>query len=157
MPAPELVHASAVLVGARGVLITGSSGSGKSSLAFALLQHSGQGDYTRLVADDRVLLSACSGRLVARAPDSIAGRIELRGIGLFHHPFEPLVQLELVVDLRPAASLVRLPAEDAFRTRICGIELACLALPENDMRNMDRLLAFLRALRSGLDPAALSQ
>jgi serine kinase of HPr protein (carbohydrate metabolism regulator) len=69
------VHASAVLVCARAILIQGPSGSGKSRLALALLQAAQGGSlrFARLVADDRVVLEACHGRLVARPPAELAG------------------------------------------------------------------------------------
>ena len=74
----ETVHATAVLVGADGVLIRGASGAGKSALALALIERG-----ARLVADDR---AACSPPATAassrRAPAAIAGRIELRGRGV---------------------------------------------------------------------------
>ena len=73
----ETVHATAVLVGADGVLIRGESGSGKSALALALIERG-----ARLIADDRLTLSGCHGRIVATAPGATAGLIELRGRGI---------------------------------------------------------------------------
>ena len=78
-PAARLnLHASAVALDPlRGVLIKGGSGAGKSTLALQLMALG-----AHLVADDRVDLSVETGHLVARAPASIAGRIEARGVGL---------------------------------------------------------------------------
>ncbi len=76
----ETVHASAVLVGEHGVLIRGASGSGKSSLVLGLIDRDPSS--TRLIADDRVHLDADRGRLVAAAPDTIAGKLEVRGQGI---------------------------------------------------------------------------
>jgi HPr kinase/phosphorylase len=77
------VHASAVLVGARAVLIRGPSGSGKSQLARQLIEMRGNGvAFTRLVGDDRVHLEAANGRLLVRPADALAGLLEVRGVGL---------------------------------------------------------------------------
>ena len=69
------LHASAVLVGPRAVLIRGPSGSGKSALVLGLLEAADSGllPFARLVADDRVILSAHHGRLLVQAPEAIAG------------------------------------------------------------------------------------
>ena len=78
--APDRVacHAACVGVGAAGVLIRGPPGSGKSSLALLLADALG----AALVADDRVLVEALRGRLVARPHLSVAGLVEVRGQGI---------------------------------------------------------------------------
>ena len=75
------IHASAVLIGARAVLIRGPAGSGKSQLALALLEaeHRARLPFVRLVADDRVQLEAEHGRLLVRSVPALAGLIEVRG------------------------------------------------------------------------------
>ncbi|NIZ62473.1 serine kinase [Sedimentitalea sp. CY04] len=71
------LHASCVSLDGNGLLIRGGSGSGKSTLALSLMALG-----AKLVADDRVLLTLEQGDLIARAPDSIAGLIEARGLGI---------------------------------------------------------------------------
>jgi hypothetical protein len=71
------IHASCVAVGGKGVLLLGPSGAGKSTLALQLIDGG-----AKLVADDRCDLSARRGKLYAAAPASLAGLIELRGIGI---------------------------------------------------------------------------
>jgi serine kinase of HPr protein (carbohydrate metabolism regulator) len=71
------IHASAVAIGGRGVLILGASGSGKSDLALRLIDRG-----ATLIADDQVELSAHAGRLDACALAILHGRIEVRGIGI---------------------------------------------------------------------------
>src|SRR5919197_2654888 len=95
------IHASAVLVGARAILIRGPAGSGKSRLALALIgaARSGLLPFARLVADDRVHVEAINGRLLARPPDKLAGLVEVRGLGLRRLPFEPIAVGGLVGDL----------------------------------------------------------
>jgi HPr kinase/phosphorylase len=123
------VHASAVLVGARAVLIRGPSASGKSRLAFELIEAARGGvlRFARLVADDRVHLEAASGRLLVRPGEALAALIEVRGAGLLRMAYEPIAVVGLVIDLA-AADAERLPAEDLRKAEIGGISLPRLAV-----------------------------
>jgi HPr kinase/phosphorylase len=118
------VHASAVLVGARAVLIRGPSGSGKSRLALDLIEaaRSGALPFAMLVGDDRVHLEAAGGRLLVRPAAALAGLIEVRGIGPRRLPYEPSAVVGLVVDLA-AADAERLPDADRRTTLVEGIDL----------------------------------
>ena len=77
------IHATCLLIGPHGVLIRGPAGAGKTSLALALIEacHA-EGRFARLVADDRVHVEPLNGRLVARTPAEIAGKVERRGLGI---------------------------------------------------------------------------
>lgn len=110
------IHASAVEIDGRGLLILGPSGSGKSSLTLALM---GQG--ARLVADDRVILEAQGRCLVAICPGPLAGRIEARGIGILRAAPAGPVPVAQVVDLGQLET-ERLPPRRS-------ITLSGLALP----------------------------
>lgn len=116
------IHASAVLVDARAVLVRGPSGSGKSRLALDLIEAGRMGvlRFTRLVADDRVFLEAHGGRLLARPADALAGLIEVRGVGVLRVDHEPSAVVGLVVDLA-AADATRLLDADQRRTEIDGV------------------------------------
>jgi len=123
------VHASAVLVGARAVLIRGPSGAGKSRLVLALLDHP---PFARLVADDRCHLEPQHGRLLVRPAPELGGLIEVHGLGIRRLPHEPVAVVGLVVDLA-AADGERLPAQASERVTIDGIELTRLAVaPSTD-------------------------
>jgi HPr kinase/phosphorylase len=128
-PAGETMHASAVLVGERAILIRGPAGSGKSRLARALLDAGRAGivRYARLVADDRVRIFAAGGRLLAAAPETIRGLIEVRGLGVRRLDCEPLALVGLVVDLA-AADGARLPDAGAGEAEILGVKLPRLAV-----------------------------
>ena len=123
------VHASAVLVGARAVLIRGPSGAGKSRLALALLRAAevGQIPFAMLVADDRSHLEPRHDRLLVRPAAELKGLIEVRGLGIRRLPHEPVAVVGLVVDLG-AADSARLPEPAGERVTIDGIELARLAV-----------------------------
>jgi hypothetical protein len=110
IPSPT-IHASAVLVGARAVLIRGPAGAGKSRLALDLLQagESGLLPFVRLVADDRTRLEAAHGRLLARPAPELAGLLEVRGLGIRRLPYEPVAVVSLILDLA-VAKAGRMPA-----------------------------------------------
>ena len=115
----EMVHASCVAIGGRAVLIAGASGSGKSDLALRLIDRG-----AALVSDDYTLVLAIAGRLVASPPTTIAGRIEMRGVGLVEMGFEDGVPVCLLVDLdRPPE---RLP--EGAETEVAGLDLPVIGL-----------------------------
>jgi HPr kinase/phosphorylase len=118
------IHASAVQVGDRAVLIRGPSGSGKSQLAFQLMLagRSGQVPPATLVGDDRVHLEARGGHLLVRPAPVLAGLIEIRGLGIRRCGFTNEAVVGLVVDLA-AADADRLPPPDALQISIKGILL----------------------------------
>lgn len=130
--ADELVHGSAVVVGECGVLIEGGSGSGKTSLVLALLADADPHRcFARLVGDDRLVLTAVNGRLVARPHSAIAGRIERRGVGIVPIAHEPACLIGLCVALGADGDGERMPAQ-APRRRRCGIDLPLLRLRAED-------------------------
>jgi len=94
-PAP--VHASAVALWGRGVLVLGAAGAGKSSLALTLMAHG-----ARLIADDRTCLAPRDQRLLAWAPKTLLGRIEARGVGILFADPAPPTPIALAVDLDQA-------------------------------------------------------
>ncbi len=121
---PASVHASAVKVGSRAVLIRGPSGSGKSRLAFDLILagRSGQLPQAVLVGDDRVRLDTAGGKCLVRPVQELAGLIEIRGLGIRRCEFAAEAEIGLVVDLA-AADAERLPPPEALQTSIFGVEL----------------------------------
>ena len=118
------VHASAVLVGDRAVLIRGPSGAGKSRLAFDLILagRAGQIPAALLVGDDRVHLETSGGQLRVRPARELAGLIEIRGLGILSCDFSPEAIVGLVVDLA-APDAERLPSPESLKVQIGGIEL----------------------------------
>jgi serine kinase of HPr protein (carbohydrate metabolism regulator) len=116
----ETVHASCVAIGGRGVLIAGSSGSGKSDLALRLIDRG-----ATLVSDDYILVFPVGGRLMAGPPERIAGRMEVRGVGLIEIAATEDVPLCLVVDLERRPD--RLP-DGAERVTIAGCALPVIGL-----------------------------
>ena len=89
----------------RGVLIEGPSGAGKSDLALRALSLG-----ARLVADDRVLAWTDQGRLFGRAPETLAGLLEMRGLGIAPVEALPYAGIDLIIACAPdPAAIERLP------------------------------------------------
>jgi HPr kinase/phosphorylase len=124
------VHASAVKVGDRAVLIRGPSGAGKSRLAFDLIMagRSGQLPQGILIGDDRVRLDTGTGQLWVRPVGELAGLIEIRGLGIRRCDFAAEAIVGLVVDLA-AADAARLPAPEAVFAVIFGVKIPRIPVP----------------------------
>jgi serine kinase of HPr protein (carbohydrate metabolism regulator) len=116
----ETAHVSTVAIGGRAVLIGGRSGQGKSDLALRLIDRG-----AALVSDDYTFLRRDGARLAASPPDTIAGRIEVRGVGIATLPFERDVPVALYVELDEKP--VRLPEPGETR-RIAGVDVPVIAL-----------------------------
>ncbi|MFN4014325.1 MAG: HPr kinase/phosphorylase [Reyranella sp.] len=122
------VHATCVAVRAgrnwRGILLRGPSGAGKSDLALRIVDQGG-----RLVADDQTALVAHGGGLVATPPGTLAGLLEVRGVGIVKLGRTRLLAratVALLVDLVPPDRIERLP--DPAREMLLGVDLPLLAL-----------------------------
>ena len=113
------VHATTVAIGGRGVMITGPSGAGKSDLALRLIDRGAilvSDDYTECVVQD--------GTVIASPPATIAGRIEVRGIGIVDMPHVPHISVAMIVTL--GKTVERMP--EPHPKRVSGIEIPAIAL-----------------------------
>ena len=133
-----LIHGTCVALDEAAVLLRGPSGSGKSDLALRLLDNG-----ARLVADDQTFVKMQNGRLVATAPETIAGKMEVRGVGILSVESENSGILELVVNLE-ADPPERLP--DPETTEILGIALPLLRLNPFEASATAKLRLALRSL-----------
>jgi serine kinase of HPr protein (carbohydrate metabolism regulator) len=140
----ETLHASCVAIGDHAVLIEGRSGTGKSDLALRLIDRGAV-----LVSDDYTVLTRRDGALTATPPANIAGKMEVRGLGLIEvaHTQDVPVALVVVADNDP----VRMPEDDARRA-IAGVMLPELRLsllePSAPIKVERALAATLGARRS---------
>ncbi|WP_066819963.1 HPr kinase/phosphorylase [Sphingomonas mali] len=116
----ETLHVSSVAIDGRAVLIEGESGAGKSDLALRLIDRG-----ATLISDDYTLLQRAGGELIASPPDTIAGKIEVRGLGLIETPYVEKIPVALLIRLTDAPE--RLPLADDVR-RIAGLDIREVAV-----------------------------
>lgn len=121
-------HATSLVLGSYGILLCGSSGSGKSSLALTLIERAHQaGRVGTLISDDQTIISREDGKLIASTPPAIAGAIEIRGAGLFEVPYQPQAEINMLVELVAADKAPRYPRDE--KRDLAGIMLPVLTLP----------------------------
>jgi serine kinase of HPr protein (carbohydrate metabolism regulator) len=116
----ETVHASTVASEGRAVLISGPSGSGKSDLALRLLDRG----FT-LVSDDQTIVRREGDKLIASAPPSIAGKLEIRGVGIVDMEAVSDVPVALYVEL--TSEIMRLP-DDRRERPVLGVNLPLVSI-----------------------------
>ncbi len=116
------VHGTSVALDGEGVLLRGPSGCGKSDLALRLID---QG--ARLVADDQTELQLDGDEISMTAPATIAGQIEVRGLGVVRVPSVTTAPLRVVVDLVPSAAIERMPEPRACMLLGRSVPLLSLA------------------------------
>ncbi|NML08918.1 aldolase [Sphingobium sp. AR-3-1] len=116
----ETLHATSVAIAGRVVLLCGPSGSGKSDLGLRLIDRGGI-----LVSDDYTLVKRIDGRLVATAPDTIRGKMEVRGLGIIAMPVSQDAPVALLADLFDIVD--RMPLEPLFRA-VAGIDVPVIKI-----------------------------
>ena len=138
----ETLHASTVALDGRAVLICGPSGSGKSDLALRLLDRG----FT-LVSDDQTIVRKDGGRLIASAPPTIHGKLEIRGIGIVEMETVDDVPVALCVEL--SSDIQRIPDDSRdrlvlnIRIPLINVDALTASAPSKVAVALDRLgLAF---------------
>lgn len=127
-----LVHGVCVAIAGAGALLRGAPGCGKSDLALRFISLFGGDDGACegacLVADDQVLLSRAGEGLVARAPEAIAGQLEVRGLGIVEVAHRKRTPVTLIVDLAAPRDVPRLPPDPLPAEVILGAPIPLLKL-----------------------------
>ena len=116
----ETIHASCVAIKGRAVLIEGRSGEGKSDLALRLIDRGAV-----LVSDDQTVCQRMDGELLASPPATIAGKIEVRSVGIVEMEYDSKVPIDLLIVILDSPP--RFP-EDVRKRRIAGVDVPVLAL-----------------------------
>lgn len=155
-PESERIHATAIAVAGRGALIRGPSGSGKSDLALRCLSLAPStllSSAVELISDDQVILTRDETvgriRLLASAPETIRGRLEVRGIGIIDVKAAPSAEIVLVIDLSTDEPFERFP--DPWKKVLCAkFEIPVLRLAPFTTSAPQKVVAALQL--AGLPP-----
>lgn len=115
-------------MGEAGAILTGPSGCGKSDLALRFILETPQELAPCLVSDDQVLLKARGGKLFAFPPPTIAGRLEVRGIGIMAVPHCAEAEVKLLIRLDSSSDIPRLPPSPLPVDRVCGVTLDVISI-----------------------------
>ncbi len=135
------VHASCIVYKRQGILILGQPGFGKSDLCLRLIMGFG----AKLVADDRVNLTASADKLSATAPTILKGMLEVRGVGIIRLPPADSARLRLAVKLTDRPEEVeRLPAADFYE--FGGVKIPQITLCAKEFSAPEKILAALTLL-----------
>jgi serine kinase of HPr protein (carbohydrate metabolism regulator) len=124
----ETIHATCVDIAGRGVLLLGPPGSGKSDLALRLIDAAGRGTGPKqmeaiLVADDQTIVTREDDGLMASPPASLAGKIEVRGLGILSCRHRASTRLALSVRMTAADTIDRMPDPSKSRLELLGVKL----------------------------------
>jgi len=150
--ATELIHGTCIALGRTAALLRGPPGSGKSDLALRFLFLARRGpaalEPPTLVADDQVQLKRDGSRVLVKAPDTIRGKIEVRGVGIVEVKSHPEAELALVVDLVAPGEVPRMPEGDEM-VPVLGVALPLVRLaPWEASAPIKLAIALARARRS---------
>ena len=150
MSEPLLIHATAVAIDGHAVLLRGPSGCGKSDLGLRLIDAGG-----RLVADDQSELSRRGDVLFVRAPATIGGLLEIRGIGIMRLDSLSEAPVALIVDLVAAEKIERLPTSN--QETILGVALPLVAVAPFEASAVAKIRLALRAFTGPGLPAMIDR
>lgn len=140
------IHATAIAVEGAAVLLRGPSGTGKSDLALRCLslpQSALLPSAALLVSDDRTAVSGEDGRLIARPPEAITGKLEVRGLGLIEVPWIAKARVVLIADLVPLGAVERFPLTHEQET-LFGVDVERIRLAPFEPSAPIKLLLALR-------------
>jgi HPr kinase/phosphorylase len=143
----QSIPATTIVLGDAGIAIRGASGSGKSSLAIALIELVKASRFARLVADDVTRIEATGGLIIARTVPQLTGLIERRGLGIVPFAATEAVVLRLVVDCL-GTDPPRLPDPEMLVTTLLGVTLPRVAVA-GQPRDASLVLTALDLMYSG--------
>ena len=138
----QTMHATAVAIDTAGILLRGPAGCGKSDLALRLIEGGAM-----LIADDQVELRPGAAGLTAACPKTIAGKLEVRGLGIVTLPFVSEAPVSMVVDLVDGVDIDRLPT--MAPVELLGCEVAHLRVAPFEASAPTKIRLAVRNSRNG--------
>ena len=135
------IHTTCININNKGILLMGASGSGKSDLALRMIKHAG----AILVSDDRTDIEIKNGKVYGKTPHTIAGLLEVRGIGIQKVPHVEEVEIKLVVELKKTyQEIARLPQAEFYDFE--GVKLPLLKLYPFEASAPDKIVIKLDSM-----------
>lgn len=128
----KTIHATCVIHSRSGVLLLGPSGSGKSDFCLRLISKG-----WRLVADDQVQIISVETKLIGRAPDTLRGLLEVRGIGIIKLPYAISAPICLTAKLMKNGLIERLP--DQSFSYFCGHKVRKIEIDPFEVSAVEKL------------------
>jgi len=141
MPDQITVHATCVVVDGKGVLLRGPSGAGKSDLALRLIEKG-----CLLVSDDQVVLSRKNQQIIASPPPSLAGLLEVRGVGICSFDYVEHCDLAVIFDLGPGIVPERMPEISSQQHALLGVDITLMQLDPFQASAAAKVQAALRLI-----------
>ncbi|MCP4395260.1 MAG: serine/threonine protein kinase [Alphaproteobacteria bacterium] len=140
------IHATCISINGNGVLLIGQSASGKSDLALRLIDEG-----ATLVSDDQtiIILNKNKNMLFASPAENIAGKLEVRGLGIFKMPYEQYVPLKMVVDLREGNKQIERLPTTPLTTNMHGINIKTIKINPFEVSSTTKIRLMLK--KSPLD------
>lgn len=114
------LHATAVAISGSGILIRGKSGSGKSDLALRLIDRG-----AKLIGDDQITIKRKEDQLLMSPPPTIAGKLEVRSLGICECEYLSGIALRLIIELKDHPD--RFPMDNQVMI-LLGIKVPCCTL-----------------------------
>jgi serine kinase of HPr protein (carbohydrate metabolism regulator) len=137
------LHGTCVAIEGSGILLRGASGSGKSDLGLRLIDAGGE-----LIADDYTDVANVDGCLVASAPTTIRGLVELRGLGVLRIPYRDSARLVSVIDLVAPERIERMPA--AASVTVLDVRLPLFRLAPFEASAVAKVRWIVRMIRGSV-------
>lgn len=133
------IHATTIAIDGAGAILRGPSGSGKSDLALRLIDRGAQ-----LIADDQTVLFIEDGRLMAQAPPEIAGKMEVRGVGVIPVGPPAVAPVALLIDLVDLDDVPRIPTYE--RVELVGFKVPAIKLDPFELSAAAKVRLALRTM-----------
>lgn len=129
-------HATAICLGNKGYLLKGSSGAGKSDLAFRLITN--YPSKAKIIADDQVIIECKNERVILSAPSPIKGLIEVRGVGIINVDIQENIELFSIIYLVPWDRIERFP-DNKYET-IFGVDFPVYYIDPFEVSSLDKVM-----------------
>ncbi len=135
-----LLYANSVNINGSAVLIRGASGCGKSDLSLRLIDKG-----AILISDDQTIAVKKNGDIILNAPETILGKIEIRGFGILNIDYIKDTALKLIIDLYPINEIERMPIESY--NEILGVKIPILQLNAFEISAVEKINMILNNLK----------